>query len=224
MMKSSKPTNKRLPAYGLYAITDAQLTPEERLSEMVAKAIEGGAVMIQYRNKNADAAQREREAHLLRDVCLAHRIPLIINDHIDLAQRVRAQGVHLGEADAPVHEARALLGDHAIIGVSCYNQFPRALRAQQSGADYVAFGSFHSTATKSGTVRATIELLHEARKHLSIPMVAIGGITPENGRPIVQAGATLIAACHGVFGQPDVHIAAQKYAHLFTAMGKTFVV
>ena len=223
-MKSLKPTNKRLPAHGLYAITDAQLTPEERLYEMVAKAIEGGAVMIQYRNKNADAAQREREARLLSDVCLAHSIPLIINDSVDLAQRVGAQGVHLGGTDAPIHEARALLGDHAIIGISCYNEFQRALRAQQAGADYVAFGSFHPTATKSGTVRATIELLHEARKYLSIPMVAIGGITPENGRPIVQAGATLVAACQGVFGQGDVQFAAQKYAHLFTAVGNTFVV
>lgn len=223
-MKFLKPTNKRLPAYGLYAITDALHTPEARLYEMAAKAIEGGAVMIQYRNKNADAAQREREAHLLSDVCSAHSVPLIINDHIELAQRVGAQGVHLGGADAPVHEARALLGDQAIIGISCYNEFQRALSAQQAGADYVAFGSFHSTATKSGTVRASIELLHEARQYLSIPMVAIGGITPENGRPIVQAGATLIAACHGVFAQPDVQFAAQKYAHLFTAVGTTFVV
>lgn len=223
-MKFSKPANKHLPLFGLYAITDAQLTPEERLAEMAVQAIEGGAVMIQYRNKSADAAQREREAQLLRKVCSAHRIPLIINDHADLAQRVRAQGVHLGEDDVKVKEARALLGEHAIIGVSCYNEFQRALRAQQAGADYVAFGSFHSSTTKSGTVRATVELLHEAKKHLSIPMVAIGGITPENGRPLVQAGVDLIAACHGVFGQPDVRIAAQKYTHLFTAAGKTFVV
>jgi len=191
---------------------------------MVAKAIEGGAVMIQYRNKIADEAQRRREAHLLRDLCQVHRIPLIINDHVELAHRVGAQGVHLGEGDAHVHEARAILGDRAIIGVSCYNEFPRALRAQQAGADYVAFGSFNSTATKSGTVRATIELLHEAKQHLHIPMVAIGGITPENGRPIVHAGAALIAACQGVFGQADVRSAAQKYAHLFTAAGKTFVI
>jgi len=223
-MKSSKRTNKLLPLHGLYAITDAQLTPEDRLAERVAKAIEGGAVMIQYRNKTADVAQREREAHLLRDVCLAHHVPLIINDHVDLAHRVRAQGVHLGEGDAHVHEARALLGDHAIIGVSCYNEFPRALRAQHAGADYVAFGAFHATDTKSGTVRATIELLHEAKKHLHIPMVAIGGITPENGRPIVQAGANLIAACNGVFGQPDAQTAAQKYAHLFSAVGKMFAI
>ena len=224
MTKSSKLTNKQLPAHGLYVLTDAQLTPEARLSDMVAKAIEGGAVMIQYRNKTADAAQREREAHLLRELCHAHRIPLIINDYVDLAQRVGAQGVHLGEGDALVHEARAVLGDRAIVGVSCYNEFPRALRAQKSGADYVAFGAFHSTATKPGAVRATIELLHEAKQHLDVPMVAIGGITPENGRPIVQAGADLIAACHGVFGQPDVGIAAQQYAHLFPAAGKAFSV
>ncbi len=223
-MKLSKPTNKLLPGHGLYAITDAQLTPEAWLSDRVAKAIEGGAVMIQYRNKIADEAQREREARLLRDMCHTHRVPLIINDHVELAHRIGAQGVHLGEADMQVHEARALLGAHAIIGVSCYNQFQRALRAQQAGADYVAFGSFNASPTKSGTVRATIELLHEAKQHLHLPMVAIGGITPENGRPIVQAGASLIAACYGVFGQPDVRIAAHKYEHLFSAAGKAFVV
>ena len=223
-MKFSKATNKLLPASGLYAITDAQLTPEERLVDMAAQAIAGGAVMIQYRNKIADTAQREREAQVLSELCRRHHIPLIINDHVELARHVGAQGVHLGEADAQVHTARALLGEHAIIGVSCYNEFSRGLRAQQAGADYVAFGSFHPTATKSGTVRATIELIHEARKHLHLPLVAIGGITPENGRPIVQAGAGLIAACHGVFGQGDVQTAARKYAHLFTAAGKTFVV
>ena len=223
-MKSSKPTNKLLPASGLYAITDAQLTPEERLVDMAAQAIAGGAVMIQYRNKIADAAQREREAHLLRDLCAAQRIPLIINDHVDLAQRVGAQGVHLGKADAQVQEARAILGEHAIIGVSCYNELQRAWHAQQAGADYVAFGSFFLSETKSGTVRATIELLTQARKHLPIPRVAIGGITPENGRPIVQAGAGLIAACHGVFGQRDVQTAAWNYAQLFSAAGKTLVV
>ncbi len=223
-MKSLKPTNKLLPACGLYAITDAQLTPEAQLAERVAKAIEGGAVMIQYRNKTADAAQRGREAYLLSELCQRHRIPLIINDHVDLAQHVGAQGVHLGEEDAQVHAARAILGEYAIIGVSCYNEFQRALRAQQAGADYVAFGSFFSSDTKPGAVRSTVELLHEAGKHLSIPRVAIGGITPENARPIVQAGASLIAACHGVFGQPDVQIAAQRYAHLFTATGTTFVV
>ena len=223
-MKFSKPTNKLLPTSGLYAITDAQLTPEDRLVDMAAQAIAGGAVMIQYRNKTADTAQREREAHLLRDLCAAQGIPLIINDHLDLAQRVGAQGVHLGKADAQVQEARAILGEHAIIGVSCYNELQRASAAQQAGADYVAFGSFFLSETKSGTVHATIELLTEARKHLPIPRVAIGGITPENGRPIVQAGAGLIAACHGVFGQGDVQTAAWKYAQLFSAAGKALVV
>lgn len=223
-MQSKRPTNKLLPKHGLYAITDAGLTPEERLSDCVSKAIEGGAVMVQYRNKNADEAQRDREAHLLRDVCHAHRIPLIINDFVDLAHRVGAQGVHLGKNDPLVHEARAVLGDSAIIGVSCYNEFQRALRAQQSGADYVAFGSFHPTGTKEDTVRAKIELLQEARKHLHIPVVAIGGITPENGRPLVHAGASLLAACSGVFGQPDIESAARHYAHLFSGIGKTFIV
>lgn len=223
-MKSTRPKNRLLPAHGLYAITDAKRTPEERLSDCVSKAIEGGAVMVQYRNKEADAAQRDREAHLVLDVCRAHHIPLIINDDVNLAHRIGAQGVHLGKNDATVHEARAVLGDGAIIGVSCYDEFQRALRAQHSGADYVAFGSFNPTDTKAGTVRATLELLHEAKKHLHIPVVAIGGITSENGRSLVQAGANLLAACSGVFGQPDIEAAARHYAHLFSGVDKPFIV
>jgi thiamine-phosphate pyrophosphorylase len=223
-MKLTKPTNKRLPPGGLYAVTDPGLIPFERLREAVAQAIAGGAVMIQYRNKDADAAQREQEALILRDACAHHQVPLIINDDARLAHRIGAAGVHLGKDDMPLREARDLLGDAAVIGVSCYNEFQTAYRAQQGGADYVAFGSFFPTTTKADTVRATLDLLHEARQHLSIPIVAIGGITPENGQPLVHAGADFIAASRGVFEHTDVASAARKYAHLFAHAGKTFVV
>jgi thiamine-phosphate pyrophosphorylase len=222
-MKFAKTTNKRMPHAGLYVLTDPDVIPGDRLVETVGLAISGGAVMVQYRNKNADAAVREREATALRDSCQQHRVPLIINDDVELAARIRADGVHLGKDDMKIREARALLGDGAIIGASCYNLFQNGLRAQQLGADYVAFGSFFKSSTKTGTVRAALELLHEARRRLEIPVIAIGGITPDNGRALVQAGANLIAACHGVFAQQDVALAAEKYARLFGQGGRSVV-
>lgn len=221
-MKFAKKTNKRVPHAGLYVLTDQDLIPTERLVETVALAISGGAVMVQYRNKSADTALREREATALRGLCWQHRVPLIINDDVELARRIGADGVHLGKDDMKVREARALLGDTAIIGASSYNLFQNGLRAQQLGADYVAFGSFFKSSTKTGTVRAAQDLLHEAHLRLEVPVVAIGGITPENGRSLVHSGANLIAACHGVFGQPDVALAAQRYARLFGQAKKSF--
>ncbi len=222
-MKYAKTTNKRMPRAGLYVLTDQELIPAERLAETVALAISSGAVMVQYRNKSTDAGLREREAVALRDLCRRHNVPLIINDDVELAQRIGADGVHLGADDMKIREARAVLGSGAIIGASCYNLFQNGLRAQQLGADYVAFGSFFKSSTKTGTVRAAQELLHEAHLRLDVPVVAIGGITPDNGRSLVHAGADLIAACHGVFAQADVALAAQKYARLFGSAGKSFV-
>lgn len=223
-MMHTSPTNKRFPKHGLYAIADTGVIPSAQLVERVGQAIAGGAVLVQYRDKSTDEKRRESDAHALRELCAFHHIPLIINDYVDLAHRVGAAGVHLGKHDMQVREARAVLGESAIIGVSCYNEFQRALRAQQSGADYVAFGSFYATQTKTDTVRATTALLHEAKQHLKAPVVAIGGITASNGRAIVQAGADFIAAARGVFGEPDVQSAAAHYAHLFANVGKAFIV
>ncbi len=222
-MKFAKTTNKKMPHSGLYVLTDQDLIPSDRIAEVVGLAISGGAVMVQYRNKNQDPAQREKEAMALRAICSQHRVPLIINDDVELAQRIHADGVHLGRDDMKIREARAILGDGAIIGASCYNLFQNALRAQQLGADYVAFGSFFKSSTKTGTVRAALELLHESHRRLEVPVVAIGGITPDNGRALIHAGADLIAACHGVFAQNDVALAAEKYARLFGPGGRSLV-
>lgn len=222
-MKFSRTSNKKMARRGLYALTDPALIPSDKLVETVALAISGGAVLVQYRNKTGDDAQRQHEAVLLRDLCHKHEVPLIINDDVRLAHRIGADGVHLGQGDMKIREAREILGDGAIIGASCYNLFQNGLHAQQAGADYVAFGSFFKSSTKTGTVRAAQNLLHEAHLRLDVPVVAIGGITPENGRALVHVGANLIAACHGVFGQSDVALAAQRYARLFGQTRKSFL-
>jgi thiamine-phosphate pyrophosphorylase len=205
---------KPLPA-GLYVITDGRLISGDRLTDSVARAIAGGAVMVQYRDKQHPPAQRAREAAALAELCQHHDIPLIINDDIELARRVDAAGVHLGGADAAPGHARDRLGDAAIIGVSCYNRLENARQAQAAGASYIAFGRFFPSPTKPEAVQARPSLLADARRELDLPIAAIGGITPENGAELVAAGADLLAVIHGVFGQADVEAAARGYATLF---------
>jgi thiamine-phosphate pyrophosphorylase len=200
---------------GLYAITDAALAVRGGLEAQVGAALAGGARVVQYRDKGTGTARRENEARALRTLCARFDVPLIINDDIGLAATVGAAGVHLGSGDPAVGAARQRLGGRGIIGVSCYNDFSRALAARSAGADYVAFGSFFASPTKPRAVRASIDLLGRARAELGLPVVAIGGITPENGRQLVAAGADMLAVIHGVFGQSDVEAAARRYASLF---------
>lgn len=201
-----------LPRDGLYAITDARVTDAGVLGQQVAACLRGGAAMVQYRAKGA--ASRSVAAELL-SLCRAARVPLIINDDLALAHEVGADGVHVGRDDPDLEAARALLGTGAIIGVSCYDEFPRAQRAAAAGASYVAFGSFFPSATKPHAVRAPMALLARARAELRLPIVAIGGITPDNGRVLIDAGADWLAAIDGVFAQPDIETAARRYAALF---------
>ncbi len=202
---------------GLYAIADTSLLDSERLVAAVQDAIEGGASTVQYRDKAGTAAQREQQARALVALGRTYGVPIIINDDPGLAARVGAAGVHLGREDAAVAYARRLLPAPALIGVSCYNELERALVAQSERADYVAFGSFFPSPTKAQAVRAALELLHAAKRQLHIPVVAIGGITPENGSVLVAAGADALAVIHGLFAAPDIRRAAQRYAALFAA-------
>ena len=206
-----------LPPCGLYAITGSRPTSQETTIEQVSQAIDGGAVMIQFREKHLPREERGREARALAALCHERNIPLIINDDIELAAACGAAGVHLGQDDAPVSRARRRLGQQAIIGVSCYNQMERARTAAGTDASYVAFGRFFPSKTKPGAVQAMPALLEQARREIKLPIVAIGGITPENGAELVHAGADLLAVIQGVFGQSDIRAAARAYAALFNA-------
>jgi thiamine-phosphate pyrophosphorylase len=200
---------------GLYAITDTLLIPDERLAMTVEQALLGGARLLQYRDKSADAGRRRAQAQALNILCRRHGAPLIINDDVELAAEVGAAGAHIGQDDPAFATARHRLGENAMIGVSCYNRLELALAAEQAGADYVAFGAFFPSPTKSTEIRASVALLREARAVLSIPIVAIGGITPENAPPLLEAGADALAVISGVFAQPDIQSAAARYAALF---------
>lgn len=206
--------------HGLYAITGGDALGAEHLAQAVTQALEGGATLIQYRDKSTDAERRATEAHALLEICRSHQVPLIINDDVALAHALGADGVHLGRDDAGVADARRTLGRHAIIGVSCYNLLPRAQAAEAAGADYVAFGRFFASRTKPHAVMADVELLRAARAELRIPIVAIGGITPTNGAGLIDAGADMLAVVEGVFGADDIRSAAQRYAQLFDSREK----
>lgn len=211
----SKNEHKYSNLRGLYAITDNALLPQDRLVKAVEQAIMGGALVIQYRDKNSAPETRIELASELAELCAAHQTIFIINDDVKLAKKVGADGVHLGKGDMSIKEARKHLGDQALIGISCYNSLAQAHEAQKSGADYVAFGSFYSSPTKPDAVKADLRLLQEARQQLKIPLVAIGGITPDNGATLIDAGADMIAVIHAVFGQADITQASKRIAALF---------
>lgn len=204
------------PLRGLYAVTSAALcrTPDALLPAVEA-ALAGGARLVQYRDKEGDAAQRRANARRLLERCRAHHALFIVNDDVELALAIGADGVHLGTADLPLRDARRRLGGLATIGVSCANVLERAVAAQDEGASYVAFGRFFPSRTKPDAPPAGIALLREARARLHVPICAIGGITPANGAALVEAGAGMLAAVEGVFGAPDIADAARAYARLF---------
>lgn len=204
---------------GLYALTPDTLgsaTPDTvDLLRRAEQAIAGGVRVLQYRNKLADASLQQRQAQALREITRQHRVTFIVNDDAQLAAAVDADGVHLGRDDVGIAAARALLGDEKIIGVSCYNRLDMARQAAAAGADYVAFGAFFASSVKPQAVAASVEMLREARAELRVPIVAIGGITAENGRVLVEAGADALAVISAVFGAADVRQAAQDIAKLF---------
>ncbi len=202
------------PLYGLYAITNGGTTHE--LLTRVGAAIEGGARIIQYRDKSNNHPRRLEQARALRTLCRQQQRLFIINDDIELALASDADGVHLGKEDGHLADARRQLGDR-IIGVSCYNDWFRAAAAQAAGADYVAFGAFFPSRTKPDAPRAEATLLERARAELTIPCVAIGGISAGNGGPLIRAGADMLAVVDGIFGQAEITAAARQYAELFNS-------
>ncbi|MEP7370806.1 MAG: thiamine phosphate synthase [Nitrosospira sp.] len=199
---------------GLYAITPG-VADTSKLVTMTHQALTGGARLIQYRNKTAPTALRLEQAHSLAQLCRKFSAPFIINDDLDLAVEAGADGVHVGQEDASVTEARRRLGHGKIIGVSCYNRLELAVQAERDGADYVAFGAFFVSITKPGAAVASMDLLHHAKRKLHIPVVAIGGITPDNAIALIQRGAIAVAASNALFGAPNIRFAAEKFSRLF---------
>ena len=198
----------RQKLYGLYLITPPVYSAA--LEHKVSEALQGGAALLQYRDKHSSAEEKYHNAMRLKQLCLDHGALFIINDDIQLALQVQAHGVHLGQTDDSLQSARTALGEQAIIGISCYNRLELALQAQQHGADYVAFGRFFPSRTKPEAVRAEPALLTRAKQVLSVPIAAIGGINQYNAQTLIEAGADMLAVIEGVFGQNQVKEAAER--------------
>jgi thiamine-phosphate pyrophosphorylase len=204
---------------GLYVITPDDVSSDV-LTTRVAEAIAGGARLLQYRRKSIDVAARRAEAKSIAALCRVSGVLFIVNDDPRLAAEVGADGVHVGRDDGTVAAARAVLGERALVGVSCYDRLDLAIAAEESGADYVAFGSFFPSSVKPGAVRPPLQLLTEARAMLSTPVVAIGGITLEHAPQLVAAGADALAVISDIFQAADVAARSRAYVRMFeTAFG-----
>lgn len=203
---------------GLYAITP-DWADTARLLATTRDILDGGCRLIQYRNKTASAGLRLQQAQALRALTHAYSARLIVNDDPDLGLEVAADGVHLGAQDADLVTARAALGPTALLGASCYQSLPLAWAAVRAGANYVAFGSVFPSPTKPRAGRASMALLAEAVRQLPVPVAAIGGITADNARPLVEAGVSLLAVIAALYNAPDPRAAAAQFTVLF-ATGK----
>ena len=202
----------KFPNRGLYAITQPDQKSIHQVLQDVEAALQGGAVVVQYRDKNPIDAMAL--ASQLLTLCHRYHAPLLINDSVELAVTIGADGVHLGKDDGEIADARRRLGADAIIGVSCYNDVAKACAAAEYGADYVAFGRFFASGSKPLAAPADIATLQVARQRLKLPIVAIGGILPENGGQLLTAGADLLAVIGGIFDR-EPESAARAYQRLF---------
>ncbi|MFI5323303.1 MAG: thiamine phosphate synthase [Thermodesulfobacteriota bacterium] len=200
---------------GLYVITDKKLVPWDKFVANVEKAVKGGANVVQLREKDTPRGDIVSLGKDLLNMTKKYGVPLIVNDSMELASEIGADGVHLGEDDPPVAYARDVLGNDKIIGVSCYGKIDRGLNAEREGADYVAFGTPYFTPTKPERMPTSFDILREAISRIKrIPIFAIGGITPENADSVLETGVDGIAVITAVFGSDDPERAAKKLAEI----------
>ncbi|MGV6825745.1 MAG: thiamine phosphate synthase [bacterium] len=197
---------------GLYAITPSN---KGNLVDSVKHALQGGASVVQYREKMLDREQQLTAARSLKALCDEHQALFLINDDVELALACNADGVHLGQQDCALPVARRKLGNDKIIGISCYNQLSLAEEAAAGGANYIAFGRFFASRTKPDARQADLELLANAKQRISLPVVAIGGITTDNAPAVVAAGADMLAVIDGLFAQPDIQATAHAFSTLY---------
>jgi thiamine-phosphate pyrophosphorylase len=199
---------------GLYIVTP-DWDDTAKLLETTEAALRGGASIVQYRHKTADAVLRREQAECLLELCRSYKRPLVINDYVDLCLTLDADGVHVGGTDATVAEVRAALGPAKIVGASCYGSMDLARNAHQAGASYVAFGGFYPSRVKKYPVTTPPEIIAQSKSEISLPVVVIGGMTHSNAAPLVAQGADMVAAISSVYSAGDPEIAAKAFAELF---------
>lgn len=193
----------------LYAITDSRLAKEQSFYEQIEDALKGGVTLLQLREKNMGEEDLLKEALEVQKICKKYRVPLIINDDVELAKRINADGVHVGQSDLDAGTARTILGPDKIIGVTA-KTVEQARAAQRAGADYLGSGAIFGTGTKPDAKPMTMELLREIVNAVDIPVVAIGGIDSSNAYKLAKTGIAGIAVVNGIFGKSDCCAAARE--------------
>lgn len=199
---------------GLYAVTP-NWDDTDLLIQATADIIAGGATLVQYRHKTANAAQRLEQASALLSLCRSKKVPFVINDFIELVEQLDADGVHVGGTDEAVIAVRAQLGADKIIGASCYGSLELAHQSATDGASYVAFGGFYPSLVKKYEVSTPSTIVAQAKLEIAVPIVVIGGMTVENSRVLVKNGADMVAAITSIYAQPDAKQAARNFSDLF---------
>jgi thiamine-phosphate pyrophosphorylase len=199
---------------GLYIVTP-DWDDTDKLLHVTEQALQGGAALLQYRHKSADAALRQQQAEALLALCRRYQRPFIINDYVDLCLALDADGIHVGGTDASVAEVRAMVGADKIVGASCYGDLELAHAAYRAGASYVAFGGFYPSRVKKYPVTTPPDIVTRAKAEIALPNVVIGGMTQENAIPLIAAGADMVAAISSVYLADDPTAAARSFVALF---------
>jgi thiamine-phosphate pyrophosphorylase len=199
---------------GLYIVTP-DWDDTDKLLRVSEQALQGGAALLQYRHKTADAAQRRQQAEALLKLCRRYERPFIVNDYVELCIELGADGIHVGGTDASVAEVRAMVGADKIVGASCYGDLELARAAYRAGASYIAFGGFYPSRVKKYPVTTPPDIVTRAKAQIAVPNVVIGGMTQENAAPLIAAGADMVAAISSVYLADDPVAAARSFAALF---------
>lgn len=199
---------------GIYLISDSKNLAIDDLLDKTEKILDVGISLFQFRDKNSKYEIKKSTALKLQTLCKKYNTLFIINDDVVLAKEISADGVHLGRNDMDINMARKILGDK-IVGFSCYNNLEDAITAEIMGADYIALGSFFNSPTKPEARKIAIDLLPIAKSKLNIPVVAIGGITPENGKQLVDNKVDFLAIISGIYASTDIINSVKAYKNLF---------
>ncbi len=199
---------------GLYIVTP-DWDDTQKLLNVTEAALRGGAALVQYRHKTADTALRHEQAAALLALCRRYGRPLVINDHVELAAELDADGIHVGGTDKSVAQARASVGPDRIVGASCYGSIELAREAAGAGASYIAFGGFYPSRVKKYEVTTSPQIVAQARRDIDLPNVVIGGMTHENAAPLVAQGADMVAVISSVYQAEDPEDAARGFFNLF---------
>lgn len=200
-------------AMQLYAITDRNWLNGNTLASQVEEALRGGATFLQLREKNASKEEIIKEALEIKEICKKYNVPFVIDDDVDIAKEVNADGVHIGQNDASYKYARDILGDNKIIGMTAHN-LEEAMAAQNSGADYIGVGAVFNTSTKLDTIPMSRETLMQITSNISIPVVAIGGINENNILELKGSGVDGVAVISAIFSKKDITEAAKNLLSL----------